>query len=187
MIIGITGTIASGKGIASKYIHDKGFVHHSLSTEIRAIAKERKIPVSRLTLSKLGGDLKKELPGGSILANKITEKIEHELKEKQDFVIDGIRDVEEITELRSFCNKKRIPFILIGIDADQKVRFERLKKRRRHGDPETFSEFKDIDDKEKATGGGQEVGPCLERADFLLDNSGPVDELYEKLDQIVSQ
>ena len=67
------------------------------------------------------------------------------------------------------------------------MRFERLKKRRRHGDPETFSEFKDIDDKEKATGGGQEVGPCLERADFLLDNSGPVDELYEKLDQIVSQ
>ena len=42
MIIGLTGTIASGKGVVSDYFKEKGFVYISLSNELRQIAKEKK-------------------------------------------------------------------------------------------------------------------------------------------------
>jgi len=186
MIIGITGTIASGKGKAASYFHSKGFTHHSFSSEIREIAKERKIEINRMNLEKLGLDLRLESPDVSILGKRVIELMEKDLKKNpnSDFVVEGIRDISEIKALKDFVNKIRSRFVLIGIDADIETRFKRLKKRARHGDPKTFVEFKQIDEKELDSK-GQEVSKCLEHADFLIDNSGPIDELYGKLEEII--
>ena len=67
MIMAITGPISSGKGKVAEMFRDKGFVHHSFSSEIRQVAKERGIEINRQNLSKLGHDLRKESPGKSII------------------------------------------------------------------------------------------------------------------------
>jgi len=186
MIICITGPISAGKGKVAEFFRDKGFTHHSFSAEIREVAKERGIDVTRLNLSKLGRDLRKESPKNSILASRILATIEKEARKgKKLFVIEGLRDVDEIKLFRKHeLENKSMRFVLIGVDAPQKVRFERMKSRGRHGDPKTFATFKKIDDHEIKGGGGQEVGKCMKMADYIIMNDGSLAELKKKTDSV---
>jgi dephospho-CoA kinase len=189
MIIGITGPISAGKGKVAEFFRDKGFVHHSFSAEIREVAKERGIEITRVNLGKLGGDLRKEIPGGSVLGSRILSMIQKEIaKGKKRFVIEGIRDVEEIELFRQHAmENKPMRFVLIGVDAPQKVRFERMKSRKRHGDPQTFAEFKRIDDREIKGGHGQEVAKCMKMVDYIIQNDGTLEELAKKVSEIAKE
>ena len=100
MIVVVTGTIASGKGKGADIIRDLGFEHHSFSREIRAVAKERGITCTRANLSRLGADLRKEKPDGSILGERVLDKIKKH--PDRDFVLDGMRDMEEVEELEAY-------------------------------------------------------------------------------------
>jgi dephospho-CoA kinase len=189
MIIGITGPISAGKGKVAEFFRDKGFVHHSFSSEIREVAKERGIEITRVNLGKLGGDLCKEGAGGSILGSRILSMIQKEVKKgKKRFAIEGIRDVEEIGLFRQHALENRpMRFVLIGVDAPQKVRFERMLSRKRHGDPQTFAEFKRIDDREIKGGHGQEVAKCMKMADYVIQNDGTLDELRRKVEEVAKE
>lgn len=189
MIIAVTGPISSGKGKVAEIFRDKGFVHHSFSAEIRQVAKERGIEVNRKNLSRLGHDLKLESPHRSILGQRLLDKIEKDVAEgKKRFVIEGIRDADEINLFRKHeLENPEMRFVLIGVDAPQRVRFERMKSRGRHGDPKTFDEFKEIDDHELKGGRGQEVEKCMKMADYLVQNTGSLDELKEKVEEIAKE
>ena len=189
MIIGVTGPISAGKGKVAEFFRDKGFTHHSFSAEIREVAKERGIEITRVNLGKLGGDLCKEGAGGSILGSRILSMIQKEVKKgKKRFVIEGIRDVEEIELFRQHALENRpMRFVLIGVDAPQKVRFERMLSRKRHGDPQTFAEFKRIDDREIKGGHGQEVAKCMKMADYIIQNDGTLDELRRKVEEVAKE
>ncbi len=188
MIIAVTGPISSGKGKVAEFFRDKGFIHHSFSAEIRQVAKERGIEINRKTLSKLGHDLRKESPHNSILAQRLLDKIQSEAKRGKDFVIEGLRDTDEIALFRQHeMDNKNMRFILLGVDAPQKLRFERMKSRRRQGDPKTFAEFKKIDDHEIKGGEGQEVGKCLKMAEYIIKNDGTLEELMKKVESIANQ
>jgi dephospho-CoA kinase len=186
MIIGITGPISAGKGKVAEFFRDKGFTHHSFSSEIREIAKERGIEVNRKNLGKLGTVLRRESPGKSILAGRLLATIKREVqKGVTRFVIEGIRDADEIALFREHeLENKNMRFVLIGVDAQQKMRFTRMKLRGRHGDPKTFAEFKKIDDEEIKGGGGQEVGKCMKMADYVVKNGGTMEELGKKVQDI---
>lgn len=185
MIIAVTGTIASGKGKAAEVLRKKGFEHHSFSLEIRAVARERGIKITRAHLSKLGADLKKERPGESVLAERLLEKLKKHPEKK--YVLDGMRDLEELDCLRKFEKETGKKVLVIAVDAPQRLRFERLKSRKRHGDPETFEEFKEIDDREFQAGGGQDVGPVMAKSDYKIDNSGTLEEFEAKFDEILKK
>jgi dephospho-CoA kinase len=189
MIIAVTGPISSGKGKVAEFFRDRGFVHHSFSAEIREVAKERGIEINRLNLQKLGGELRKESPGKSILGTRILAMIQKEIaKGKKRFVLEGIRDVEEIELFRQHAlDNKPMRFILIGVDADQKKRFERMLSRKRHGDPQTFAEFKKIDDREIKGGYGQDVAKCMRMADYIIRNDGTLEELAKKVAEIAKE
>ena len=170
MIIVVTGTIASGKGKAAEIIRDIGFEHHSFSLEIRAIAKERGISITRKNLSKLGLKLRKESPKKSLIAERLLKHISENPKKR--YVLDGLRDLAEISSLKRFSKKTGHKLILIAVHAPQDARFIRLQARKRHGDPKTFEEFKKIDDSEFIGGHGQDVGKCMKKADYILANDG---------------
>jgi len=183
MIIAVTGTIASGKGKVAEILRKKGFSHHSYSLEIRAVAKERNIEVNRENLSKLGSDLRAESKE-SILGKRIVEKIK--AHPEKNYCVDGMRDLEELRSLQEYGKASDSKVVLIGIDAPAKLRFERLQHRKRHGDPETFEAFKEVDDRELASGGGQEVGAVMKKADVIIDNSGTLEDLEKQLGKIIS-
>src|SRR3989338_3122978 len=125
MIIGLTGKNAAVKGEIAKHLQNKGFAGFSLSDALRDEASKRGLDHSRDTLIRLGTEMREKF-GNSILAKKINEKI-RDLKEqgKKNFVVDSIRNPGEIKELR-----KNEEFILVAVHSDDKIRFQRLLRRR---------------------------------------------------------
>ena len=74
MIIGLTGSLAAGKGVVSDFLKKKGFVYLSLSDELRQTAKERKIELTRVNLQNLGNALREER-GPAVLAQIVRDRI----------------------------------------------------------------------------------------------------------------
>src|SRR3989344_5991426 len=168
MIIGLVGTIASGKGEVASYLKSMGFEYYSFSDILREEAEKRGLQQTREGLQKLGNALRREFNNEGILAKRLLAKIK-----TKKAALDGVRNLVELAELR-----KANSFYLIAIDAPQKLRFERMQKRKRKGDPAAFEDFKKIDDAEnKGISKGQEINACIAEADFKISNTGTIDEL----------
>ena len=174
MIIGLTGKNAAGKGEIADHLKSKGFVYFSLSDALRDEATKQSLDHSRDTLIRLGTEMREKY-GNGILAERINEKIK---QNKGNFVVDSIRNPGEVEDLR-----KNDSFILIGVHADAKMRFERLMKRGRAGDSRTFEEFMEHEKKENNNeGAGQQLDKCLEMADKTIDSNGTIEEANKDID-----
>jgi dephospho-CoA kinase len=162
MILGLTGSYCSGKDTVADYISKKhGYIHFSLSDIIRDIMKEAKIEPTRENLIVFGTKLREE-EGNGILAKKVLEKI----KDGGKYCITSIRHSQEVNEF-----KKRSDFILVNVDACQKVRFERMQKRKRLGDPQTLEKFIELEKKEsQISGSGQQLRKTANMADVTFIN-----------------
>ena len=179
MIIGLTGSLAAGKGVVSDFLKEKGFVYLSLSDELREIAKEMKVELTRKNLQDLGNFLR-EKHGAGVLAEHVVNKIKNQKYELA--IVDGIRNPAEIEILKKLKN-----FFLVSVDATQEKRFQRLVERNRESDPKTWDDFLAVDNRDKGVGEsdtGQAVGKCMEQADFELINSGTLDEVKEKVKEL---
>jgi len=182
MIIGLTGTIGSGKGVVTDFLKKQGFIYLSLSNELREIAKEEKIDFTRKNLQDLGNKLREE-EGPAVLAKLVTDKIKNQ--EYKKAIVDGIRNPAEIGVLRKLKN-----FFLVSVDATQKIRFERVKQRNRESDPQTWEEFIKVDDRDKGIGEsdtGQNVDKCMKLADFSLINDGSLEEVQERIVELLEK
>jgi len=179
MIIGLTGTVGSGKSILAGFLREKGFVYLSLSDELRQIAHEMKVEPSRKSLQDLGNSLRKKR-GNGFLAEMVLQKIVGQDLKKA--VVDGIRNPAEIDILKG--NKG---FVLVGIDASQKIRFERVRKRKRQSDPSSWKDFLAMDARDKGKGegrSGQQVLACIRRADCTIFNEGSITQLQSRIEKL---
>ena len=178
MFLGFTGPNAAGKGEAIKYLVDnKKFTAFSLSDIIRHEAKKRDLEPIRDNLITIGNDLR-EKEGPSVLARMTAAKI----KNMPQAVVDSIRNPFEVEELKKTLKN----FILIGINADPKVRFDRAVKRARPGDPATLDEFKKKEEKENSSDkNAQQLSKCFDMADIKIDNSGTPAQLFAQIDKLL--
>ncbi len=181
-IIGITGPFGSGKSTAASFFETKGFVKITLSSFLEgALLKDNK-EITRSNLQDLG-NLWRKKEGSGVLAKKALEYISKNKIEKA--VIDGIRNLGEVEEL-----KKTNIFILLGVVADRKIRFARIKQmsNREALTQELFDrlDYKDlgISIDEEA---GLQVAKCLAISDYFInsnDENGYKERLTEFLEQI---
>jgi len=177
MIMGITGRIASGKGIVRAYFEEKGFKYASVSPVVRAEAEKRGIPLERSKLQDLGNEVRAE-EGGGVWMRRLIEEMD--LDENQ--IIDGIRNPGEVVELRKLYLKK-LAFYLFSVDAPQLIRYQRMLGRERPSDPKTWEEFLKVDERDyrelDASGQpnpfGQQVGLCMQMADYKFTNDCTVE------------
>ncbi|MBP7791464.1 MAG: AAA family ATPase [Candidatus Goldbacteria bacterium] len=179
MFLGFTGPNASGKGEAIKYLVEKHkFVSYSLSDILRSELKSRGVEINRDNLISVGNELR-EKHGPGVLAKLAVEKI----KNMPQAIVDSIRNPSEIEELR----KNLKDFKLIGINADTKVRYERAGKRGRENENRmSYEEFIANEQKENSKAQtGQQLLKCFEMADVKIDNSGTVEELHKKLEDVL--
>lgn len=182
MIIGLTGTLASGKGVVSEFLKEKGFVYLSLSDELREIVKERKIELTRKDLQDLGNKLREE-QGSGVLAKLVINKIKNQQYSKA--VVDGIRNPAEIEELKKLKN-----FFLIAVDAPLELRFQRLKERNRESDPKAWEDFMKVEERDRGIGessSGQNVAKCIIQANHMIINSGTLEEAKKKIGEIYEE
>jgi len=176
MIIGLTGRIASGKGEVAKYFQNKGFDYISLSMAVREEAEKLGIGITRESLQNLGNKRREE-EGAGIWAIKTSEKID----ESRSYVIDGIRNPAEILAFRGFND-----FYLLSVDAGFEIRADRAIARGKQSDPKTIEEFRRLDERDfgvREPFNGQQVGLCMNFADYHFFNNGSVGELHGKLDR----
>jgi dephospho-CoA kinase len=182
-IIGITGTLASGKTSVKDFFLSRFSSYFiSLSDIIKEeLLKEGK-ELKRENFIAKGNELRKKY-GNQILAEVVTLTLPEKIN-KQLIIIDGIRNPGEIEYLRKKFGKN---FILIAVDAPRELRFKRLLERRKEGDPATFEKFFEMDEIDLGRNQpeyGQRVEECLRLADLLIINDGTVEDLNKKLEKI---
>lgn len=177
MIIGLTGKNGSGKGEVARFLKERGFEYRSLSDVLREELKKRKKPLTRDNLIQVGNKLRQTY-GPDVLAKRILEKIEID----RNYVIDSIRHPAEAQALKS-----RDRFALLHITAPPRIRFERLKKRKRERDPITFKDFLMLERAEAKSGVGshQQLDQTLKLADYKIDNSSSLEDLHREITKIV--
>ncbi len=174
MVIGLTGPNAAGKSEAASRLAALGFRIHSLSDVVREEAAARGLPPERKNLIRIGNELR-ERHGPGVLAERILPRLGG-----RD-VVDSIRSPEEVAVLR------RLPgFVLVGIRADVRTRFERGLARGRPGDPGTLEEFLAREREENLEEPNrQQLDATLSLADVIVDNDGTLADLHRALDRIL--
>ena len=180
MIIGIAGTLGAGKGTVVEYLKEKNFTHYSVSGRLKEILDERNLLGTRENLSSLADELAVSYEGG------ILEVMHQKAKEDgvTDYILESIHRESEAEYLRS------IGAIILGVNADPEIRYERTFKRQ-EGDKDnvTYEEFlNSIAREEEGKGEGTpNILAVLQSADFVLQNNGSVEELHEQIEEVLSK
>jgi dephospho-CoA kinase len=177
MIIGIVGSIASGKDTVGEYLAKKGFVMISLSDVLRSIMRSEKIETTVPNMTKYGNDLRKK-KGHGYLA-----KLAYKQAAGKDAVLTSIRQVGEIEYLRQFDD-----FTLIKLDAPIEMRLKRLIDRSRDGDVRNLAELREIERKQAdGKNGGMNMNECFKLADLEIINDGTFEDLYKEVDSVIER
>lgn len=180
-VIGLTGTVASGKEVVKDVIKKNVDCYSvSLSAAIRGEIEKKKKVFNRTTMQDIGNELRQKY-GAHVLAKVSTEFMP---REKPVLVVDGIRNPGEVEWLKKNYQGY---FALVAVDAPQQTRFERMKARARPIDPQTMEEFVAIDQRDQGANEppyGQQVRRCVEMADVVIQNDGDVAKVEAQLQPI---
>jgi dephospho-CoA kinase len=180
MIIGLTGRIAAGKETLTQFLRDKGFVYLESSKILKDELTKRGKEITRANMQDLGDELREKHGAGAIM--KLLLEIADKDKIK-NYVFDSLRNAGE----SDFLSENAKDFILIGVDASQKLRFERIISRGKPSDPKTWEEFLEVDNRDffdEKNPLGQQVGKVMENADFIIMNDGSLEDSMRKIEEI---
>ncbi len=177
-IFGFVGQMASGKGTACQYLHDR---HQAATVRYSSMLRD---VLARLYLQPTRDNLIRvsEALRGAFGENLMAEVVRHEI---QDHVasmvcIDGIRRPQDIDVLRELPG-----FVLVHITATMEKRYERMQERNENaGDrTKTFDTF--VAEHERST--EQTIGKVAAGADVEINNNGTLEDLYRQLDALTER
>ncbi|MBD3210514.1 AAA family ATPase [Candidatus Micrarchaeota archaeon] len=179
MIIGLTGENCAGKSTVAEYLMKKSFYYYSLSDVIREELKAGGKPITRENLIEKGNALR-ERHGPGVLGRKVSEK----MHEDKNYVVDSIRNPAEVEELR-----KSGRFFLFYVTAPPDIRFERIKKRHREEDPQTYEAFLEIEklEMENQDRTKQNLSETFKAADKKVTNDSGFRELYDRVNAALAE
>ena len=181
IIIGITGTLGAGKGTIVDYlVQERGFKHYSVRDYLIKEIKRLNLEVNRDSMTSVANNLRAKNSPSFVIDEIYKEAVQH----GQNCIIESIRTEGEISSLR-----KKEHFYLFAVDADSKLRYDRITLRKSatdHVSSETFHqnekrEFESTDPNK------QNLKRCIELADYVLMNNGSIDDLMQQTEEIMSQ
>lgn len=180
MIIGITGTLGAGKGTVVEHLKATyGFAHFSAREFITREVEQRGLPVNRDTMQSVANDLRASHGPGYIsqeLHRQATAAGGHA-------VIESVRTPGELAVLRAAGD-----FMLFAVDADPRVRYERITLRNTETDHVSFEQFL-ADEKEEMASDDpnhQNIAAVIRQADHAFTNNGTVEDLYRQVDAVMA-
>jgi len=179
IIIGITGTLGAGKGTIVDYLVQKmGFQHFSVRGFISEEIIRRNLPVNRDTMTLVANDLRANHSPSWI----VDQLFKLAIKTGKNCIIESIRTPGEVLSLR-----KKGQFILFAVDADPKLRFERIKKRGSETDQIDFETFLSNEKREMESidPNKQNIGKVVKMADFVFANNQNISDLEEKVEEVL--
>jgi dephospho-CoA kinase len=177
MILGITGTNGAGKGTVVDYlVQKKGFTHHSVREFLLEEIRTRGLPEDRNSMREVANELRQKHHPAHII-----EMLHTRAKESPEHVIiESVRTVGEAEFLKSVGAK------LLAVDADRKIRYERVVVRGSVTDKVSFEEFCMQEDREMQSTEvwDMNIFAVMKMADFTLMNDGSLEELHDQIDAL---
>jgi len=174
MIVGVGGTICSGKGEFSKYFIEGGFERLAFGEEVKREAISRGIELSRGNLQELGEGVRQEV-GAGVWAKRLLSKA----RVDKNYVVEGFRYPDQVQVFKNAWKD----FYLAFIDGPVDKRFEWNLKRGGEICSRTFEEFREADNTDLRgykVGSGQNSEEVARMADSVLYNCGTVEDLRSK-------
>ena len=161
-IIWITGPQAAGKWeIVNYLVEKKWFAHYSVRWFLTEEIEKRWLPLDRDSMREVANDLR-----SNYWPSYITDQLFLQAqKNGKDAIIESVRAIWEVESL-----KKNSDFILLAVNADQKLRFERAIARKSESDFVTFEKFQEQErlESENSDPSKQNINACIEMADFVI-------------------
>jgi dephospho-CoA kinase len=178
MIVGLTGSFGAGKGCVANYlVNSKGFAHFSARTFIVEELHRRGLLVNRDTMTTVANDLRATHGPTYIFEQLVQLAKQH----GGDVVIESIRAVAEARYIKEQGG------VVLGIDAEPLVRFERIVKRDSETDKVTYEEWRaqelresNPDDPTK-----QDIFGALKESDHVIVNIGSLEQLKMEVDEFI--
>jgi dephospho-CoA kinase len=181
LIIGITGTLGAGKGTIVEYLVEyKQFKHYSVRSYLIEEIEKKHLTVNRDNMVIVANEMRaKHSP--SYVTDQLFEKA---FLSGQNCIIESIRTPGEIESLRKKGN-----FYLFAIDAQPNIRYERIVIRNSETDKISYDTFIQNESREMNTEdpNKQNLKKCIEMADFVFENSGSMEDLHYKIEEILKK
>ena len=167
-VIGITGTIGAGKGTAVEQLMQPphNFVHYSARTLLNEMVAEQGLPPGRDSLREVANAMRLK-HGPAAVIEALFAKARAVGK---DAIIESVRTEGEVLALR----ESGFPFTLLAVDADQRLRYDRVTTRGSSTDSVSFEKFRAQEATEMASAQAHEqnLARCMALADATLLNNG---------------
>jgi len=140
--------------------------------------KKRRLAENRDSMVIVANELRKNNSPSYITDQLYIEALET----GSDAVIESIRTPGEITSLKSKGN-----FFLFAVDADPKIRFERIKLRASETDKINFETFLANEKREMNSDdpNKQNLKKCIEMADYRFNNDGSIEQLNIRVGEVL--
>lgn len=179
IIIGITGTLGAGKGTIVDFLtKENGFIHFSVRGFLTELLENENLPPNRDNLVMMGNRIR---------ANNSPSYIAEALYAKakscgKNCIIESIRTIGEANAL-----KQHGDFYLLSVDADQRIRYDRIRDRASSTDHVSFEEFCENEKREMQSTdpNKQNLSACMQIADFRIQNNGSYTDLYQQIQHVM--
>lgn len=181
LIIWITWTLGAGKGTIVQYlVEKKWFQHFSVRSFLLQEIEKRELPKSRDTMVLVANELRAQ-HGASYIAEQLYQQA---LISGKDTIIESIRAVGEAEALKGKWN-----FYLFAVDAQPKIRFERILLRGSDTDKVSYDEFISNEQREMTNTDPtkQNIEKCMQLADYNFNNDGTFDDLYKQVEETIEK
>jgi dephospho-CoA kinase len=181
VIIGVTGTNGAGKGTIVEYlVEKKGFKHFSARAFLVEEIEKRGWESSRDNMVVVANELR-EKNSPSFVADELFKRA---LESGQNCIIESLRTVGEVESLKNKGN-----FTLLAVDADPRIRYERVLKRSTSTDDISFEKFLADEEREMESTdpNKQNLKKCIAMADFTIINNKDINYLNQQIEEIYDQ
>ncbi len=177
MIIGVTGTLGAGKGTVVQYLVDnKGFKHLSARSFFQELMEAEGLPIDRDTMASFANSLR-EKHGSDYVFRQLFAKA---MEMGGDVVIESLRTIGEARALQENENA-----ILLAVDAEQGLRYQRIHGRGSPLDHVTLEKFIEQEAAEMSSTDEhkQNISAVMKMSNCCLFNDDDTEALYIKLEK----